>query len=536
MKRVASRIHKSFCGFSTAALLIGLFSWTAPISANAATIGTTPCVQTIDTTAGVTVFREGSSCYVAFKTVQSYIWTPPSGINSIDLLVVAGGGGGGSRHAGGGGAGGVINNLNVALTSNNLSITVGGGGGGGAAATSGGNNGSNGFDSVVSGTGLITRTAVGGGGGGYGGGTNSGGSGAGGGSSGAGGAATSGQGNAGSAGLTNSSSYWVGGGGGGAGSGGGASASNKGGNGGAGIEISWITANAASNTGVGVLSSGKYYLAGGGGGGTDSNSIPGGSAGVGGGGLAATGTGDAVSGAANSGGGGGGSGISGVGTGSKKGGDGGSGVVMIRYSIPLFTNSATSSIAENSTTITNAASITVSDSSTIAIQGGVDASFFTIVASDSVTGRVRFIVSPDYEAFADSGANNDYDIIIRATNTSGNFQDFAIKITLTDILEAATIGAPSISGTAYKGRPITVTVIVGTPGKVRFLVAGKKIPNCLYQSTSGLYPNYTATCSWKPSISGLQALSAIVTPTNGSISPVTSVATRVFISKRTTTR
>ena len=315
-------------------LLLSCVTLILPSSANAATTGLAPCVQTVDNATGVSVYREGSSCYVAFKTARSYIWTPPAGVNSINLLVVAGGGGGGSRHAGGGGAGGLINNLDVAVTSNNLTITIGAGGAGGAAASSGGNDGSNGVNSVVSGTGLTTRTAVGGGGGGYGMGTNSGGSGSGGGSSRAGGDATPGQGNAGSAGLTNGSTYWVGGGGGGAGAVGGNSASNKGGNGGAGLEISWISSAAALNTGVGALSSSKYYFAGGGGGGTDRDSIPAGSAGIGGGGIGATGLGDAANGTANTGGGGGGSGVSGVGSGSKKGGDGGTGVVVIRYIIP----------------------------------------------------------------------------------------------------------------------------------------------------------------------------------------------------------
>ena len=865
---------KAFSNLISFSLLLGSLSLIAPSTANAATTGTAPCVQTIDITAGVSVFRDGSACYVAFKTAQTYIWTPPTGVNSIDLLVIAGGGGGGSRHAGGGGAGGLINNLNVALTSNNLSITVGGGGAGGAAAGTGGNNGSNGFDSVVSATGLTTRTAVGGGGGGYGGGTNSGGSGAGGGSSGAGGAATSGQGNAGSAGLTNSSSYWVGGGGGGAGSGGGTSASNRGGNGGAGIEISWITASASSNTGVGVLSSSKYYLAGGGGGGTDSNSIPGGSAGVGGGGIGATGTGDATNGSANTGGGGGGSGISGVGSGSKKGGDGGSGVVVIRYIIasaqftasnytagsttwandisggtagtaqsggmqktgsgptgvifagkessnsdrlassigsttsldtvtvemwiklkdsgsaqnvtgsmlfswntsttnfniyhyqdslgfntfqsqlfglssnsfndvwthfvfvmtdvgpwssqkiyvngvnqgltcrvgtactdsdtrsfsstgnfllmdhpnatntwnakgdiglvrvydreltagaianiysatsasyyeapdttaPTFSNSTTFSLDENSAITTNAATITVNESETMTINSGNDSALFRVETSDSTTARIRFLSSPNFEAPTDVGTNNVYDISVRATDTAGNFANQSISITITNVNEApsitnsssnltatltqaenitsvltyaatdpdagavlrftisgtdaadfsidsvtgilafavtpdfeapldsdtnntyvvaitvsdgsltdlqtltvtitnanesSTVGAPSFSGSTIKGASVTISITSSVAGRARFFVNGKRIPSCLSRASTGSYPNFTVTCSWKPAVIGRQSVSATFTPTDNTFSATNSPTTTTQVLRRGTTR
>jgi len=534
MKRAGLQSSRKQFGF--AIMVAILFAFNIPAPALAGPIGNAPCVQTIDSTGGVSVYRSGNTCLIAFKSVQSYSWTPPTGVNSVNLLIVAGGGGGGSRHAGGGGAGGVLNLSNIAITSNPIDISVGAGGSGGAAASTGGNTGSNGSNTVVSGTGITTRTAIGGGGGGYGAGTNSGGSGAGGGSSGAGGAGTSGQGNAGSAGGTNGSTFWVGGGGGGAGGAGETSTSTKGGNGGAGLELTWMSSDIYTNLGVSVLSNQKYYIGGGGGGGTDSNSFTGGSGGVGGGGAGSTGTGSVYNATTNSGGGGGGSGISGVGTGSFKGGDGGSGVVVLRYNIPSFTNSATFSIAENSSTTTNAATVSVSESSTITIRSTLDYSFFTVVTSDSVTARIRFISSPDFEALADIGANNEYDLSIRATNSAGNYQDFSIKITLTDVLEAATIASPTISGTIYKGREITISISTSTPGKVRFLVAGKKIPNCLYRPTSGSYPTYSATCSWKPSLSGTQLVKAIITPSDSAISPIASGASTVFISKRTTTR
>jgi hypothetical protein len=289
-----------------------------------------------------------------------------------------------------------------------------------------------------------------------------------------------------------------------------------------------------SNLIVGQSVSSQTFFAGGGGGGTDRASIPGGLGGNGGGGSGTNNATAGANGSTNTGGGGGAGGINGGGA--PKGGDGGSGVVVIRYSIPTFSNSATSSIAENTSTSTNAATISVSESSTITIRSALDYSFFTIVVSDSVTARIRFINSPDYEAFADLGANNEYDLTIRATNSSGNYQEFALKITLTDVLESAVITSPALSGAAFKGRTVTLTVTSNTPGKIQFLIAGKRIPNCLAQPTSGSYPNYSATCTWEPSISGNQRLQALLTPSNIAISSSTSTPVMIFISKRTNTR
>ncbi len=517
-------------------LILGTLPFISPNQASAVPFGSAPCVQNVSSTSGVAVYRGGNTCFVAFKSVQSYTWTPPTGVTKIDILVVAGGGGGGSRHSGGGGAGGLINSSNVSITSSDLTITVGGGGAGGAAASTGGNSASNGSNSVISGSGFSTLTAIGGGGGGYGAGTNSGGSGAGGGSSGAGGSGTVGQGNNGSAGGTNGSTYWVGGGGGGAGAAAGASTTTRGGNGGAGAEITWLTSTIVSNIGVGVLSGGKYYLAGGGGGGTDRDSFTGGDAGVGGGGAGSTGTGAVFNGTANTGGGGGGSGISGVGTGSFKGGDGGSGVVVIRYLIPTFTSASTASFAENTSISSNAATITVSESSTMTLVATADYALFTILASDSVTARIRFLASPDFESPTDVGGNNEYDITIRATNSSGNYMDSTLKITVTDVLESGVLSAPTLSAAPQKGRAVTIAITSDVPGKIRFFVTGKKIPNCLAQSTSGTYPSFTATCQWKPANMGYQSLRGTLTPTNLSIGQSNSPQATFLVTRRSNNR
>jgi hypothetical protein len=165
MKRV--NLQKIKSSLTAAVILAALFTSIQIPTAQAATVGSNQCVQTVDSNAGVSVYQDLGFCYVAFKNVTSYTWTPPATLREIDLLVVAGGGGGGSRHAGGGGAGGLINSTSVAISGSDLSISVGGGGAGGAATTSTGNDGANGSNSQISGSGITTRIAVGGGRGAY---------------------------------------------------------------------------------------------------------------------------------------------------------------------------------------------------------------------------------------------------------------------------------------------------------------------------------------------------------------------------------
>ena len=308
---------------------------------------------------------------------------------------------------------------------------------------------------------------------------------------------------------------------------------------------------------------------------------------------------------------------------------------------PTFTNSATFSIAENTATSTNVATITVNESSTITITSGTDSARFTLVTSDSVTARIRFAAIPNFEAPADVGTNNVYDISVRATDTAGNIANQSIAITVTNVNEAptitinssnethtitqaenissvltytatdvdagttlsfslsgtdaadfsinsssgalafssnpdfeapadsdtnnsyiiivtvsdgsltdtqtvtititnanesASINAPTVSGTINKGIATTITVTINVAGKVRFFVGGKRISTCKDRTTSGTYPNNTATCSWRPAVTGRQILTATLTPTDNSFGASTSAPTTVQVVRRTTSR
>lgn len=203
---------------------------------------------------------------------------------------------------------------------------------------------------------------------------------------------------------------------------------------------------------------------------------------------------------------------------------------------PGYTSTDTFTVTENIATSFNAATIVVNESSTLTIAGGVDQLLFDIIRVDTVVAYIRFKSSPDFEGPTDSGGNNTYNITINATDLAGNIGIRAINISVTNLSENSSTSAPSVSGNVYKGIVISLTVTVNAPGKVRFFMDGKRIANCLAISTSGNYPNYTASCSWKPTVTARHSVTATLTPSDNTFSASTSQVGTFWVLKRTTLR
>ena len=257
-------------------------------------------------------------------------------------LVVAGGGGGagniGTTGAGGGGAGGLLSG-NASLTPNQVyTITVGAGGAGSVGAGNElANTASNGNNSVLSGSGITTQTAIAGGGAGAGNGgnANSGGSGGGAGAADVTGSAGSGTSGQGYAGGTSTAS--------------GTNANRRGGGGGG----AGAVGTNSDTGGIGVSSSitgtATYYA--GGGGQASQNVVSAGGSGGGATGRTCANSGGGNAGTANTGGGGGGA------VAIQSGfvaGAGGSGVVIL--SVPTSSYSGTTT---GSPTVTTSGSNTI---------------------------------------------------------------------------------------------------------------------------------------------------------------------------------
>ena len=155
----------------------------------------------------------------------------------------------------------------------------------------------------------------------------------------------------------------------------------------------------------------------------------------------------------------------------------------------------------------------------------------------STGGTIAFLSNPNYEARDSANGTFQYQINVRAVDTSGNYIDFVLQVTLTDVQEIAALSAPSLSATPYKGVALTITVTpsgdgTSIPGKLTYTMAGKRIVGCYKKTYSG---TGNSTCTWKPTAQGNREISVTFTPNNANFTSATSKKS-FFIYKRTTTR
>jgi hypothetical protein len=99
-----------------------------------------------------------------------------------------------------------------------------------------------------------------------------------------------------------------------------------------------------------------------------------------------------------------------------------------------------------------------------------------------------------------------------------------------------TISSPTFSGVINKGATESMTVTMTIPGRVRFYIGNKRIPQCLAVPTTGTAPELTATCTWKPAVQGMQSVYAVLTPTEGTFSQATSDKSLINVLKRSNNR
>jgi hypothetical protein len=343
----------------------------------------------------------------------------------------------------------------------------------------------------------------------------------------------------------------------------------------------WHGANNTSlnNPASSVNGGSNYYASGGGGGGFSGNggstSAPCGDGGIGGSSFSSGGTG--ASGSMAGGFGGGGSGefcnwTGGGGGGGYSGGSGGyyygsgggggsynsgtsqtnlaasnnaTGFVTITLATvpdttaPTFTSSSTFSAAENIATSATAATIRVSESATVTISSGADAARFNIARSETNTAIIKFNVSPDFEAPADVGGNNVYELTLTATDAAANAGTQSITITVTNVVDTSSFNSLALAGsttTATFRTAIVITANVTVASRVTFRINGKVLPGCKNKLATGSSSSFSATCSWRPSNRGTVALTAAATPTGAGISSTTSTPLNIMVDRRTGSR
>jgi hypothetical protein len=132
-------------------------------------------------------------------------------------------------------------------------------------------------------------------------------------------------------------------------------------------------------------------------------------------------------------------------------------------------------VAENGVAVTSVTSTDPENTTrTYSISGGADAAKFSINAS---TGALSFASAPNFESPTDAGANNVYDVIVRASD--GTLADTqAIAVTVANVNEAPAITSDGGGATATvqideNGTAVT-TVQAGDPdgGAPTFAIAG----------------------------------------------------------------
>ena len=205
---------------------------------------------------------------------------------------------------------------------------------------------------------------------------------------------------------------------------------------------------------------------------------------------------------------------------------------------PSITNSssdptATLTQAENITSVTTYAATDPDAGAVLRFSiSGTDAADFAI---DSVTGVLSFAITPDFESPLDSDTNSAYIVVV--TVSDGALTDTqTLTVNVTNANETSTVGAPTFSAATVKGVTLTISISSNVAGRARFFVNGKRIPTCLARSTTGSYPNFTVTCSWKPPVIGRHSVSASFTPTDNTFSSTNSPVTTIQVTKRGTTR
>ncbi|WP_454834253.1 VCBS domain-containing protein [Pseudomonas lini] len=126
---------------------------------------------------------------------------------------------------------------------------------------------------------------------------------------------------------------------------------------------------------------------------------------------------------------------------------------------------ASVSVAENTTAVTTVVATDVdlpAQTLSYSIVGGADAAKFSIVSG---TGALSFISAPNFEAPTDSGTNNVYDVIVRASDGT-LFDDQAIAVTVTGVNDNSPVitsnGGGATASINVAENSTVVTTVVAT--------------------------------------------------------------------------
>ncbi|GBG13993.1 uncharacterized protein NMK_1549 [Novimethylophilus kurashikiensis] len=193
---------------------------------------------------------------------------------------------------------------------------------------------------------------------------------------------------------------------------------------------------------------------------------------------------------------------------------------------PVITSGATASTPENVSTSTAVYTVTATDidgpSLTYSLSG-TDASLFNI---NSATGAVTFKTSPNYEAPADAGGNNVYDIIVHANDGIADTAQ-AVAISVTNVIETPTTTISNIhissdtgsssSDFITKTAAQTITATLSAPLGAGESVLGSVDGGATWSAVTSVSGT---SVSWNTTLSGSSAIEFKVVNTDAQSGPV----------------
>jgi len=195
-------------------------------------------------------------------------------------------------------------------------------------------------------------------------------------------------------------------------------------------------------------------------------------------------------------------------------------------------STASISLAENQVAVTNVAAADPENAAIVySISGGVDAAKFTINAT---TGALAFVTAPNFEVRADSGANNVYDVIVRASD--GSLVDTqAIAVTITNVNEAPVItsngGGDSAGVTVNENATVVATISTTDPEnttRTYSIAGGADAARFTINASSGLLSFVTAPNFEAPTDAGANNVyDVVVRASDGTLSDTQSIAVQV---------
>ncbi|UPY39415.1 hypothetical protein LHU95_00615 [Sediminicoccus sp. KRV36] len=216
--------------------------------------------------------------------------------------------------------------------------------------------------------------------------------------------------------------------------------------------------------------------------------------------------------------------------------------------VPSVTSAGTANFAENASGVVYQATGSDPDASTTLswVLGGVDAALFNL---NGATGEVTFKAAPNFEAPADAGANNVYDITVAASDGTLSSAARAVAITVTNVNEVPSVTsagtanfAENASGVVYQATgsdpdaSTTLSWVLGGVDAALFNLNGatgevtfKAAPNFEAPADAGANNVYDVTVAASDGTLSSAARAVAITVTNvNEVPSVTSAGTANF--------